>query len=70
MNNALARVVGTHVENVIGADPGTTAESLGLAGIWIPVEDGTVGVGFVYDAETGEFLPPFELEPASEEPIP
>lgn len=68
MNNALARVVGTYVQNVIAVEPGTTAAALGLDGVWVPVEDGTVGVGFVYDAETGEFLPPFEPELTGEEP--
>lgn len=58
MNNALACIVGTRVVNVIAVEPGATGPDLGLAGTWIPVEDGTVGVGFLYDAETGAFLPP------------
>lgn len=62
MNNALACIVGTRVVNVIAVEPGATATDLGLSGTWIQVEDGAVGVGFIFDAETGEFLPPFDDE--------
>lgn len=58
MNSALANIAGGIVANVIAVEPGTTATDLGLVGAWIPVEDGTVGVGFTYDSETGAFAPP------------
>lgn len=59
---ALVEIEGTRVVNVICVLDDATPESLGLSGAWVAAQDGDAGIGFVYDAETGAFLPPIEPE--------
>jgi hypothetical protein len=59
---ALVQIESGVVVNVILALDDATPESLGLSGTWVSAQDGEAGIGFIYDAETGAFLPPFDDE--------
>lgn len=73
----LAQITDGFVSNAIvvpeDATPAFAADVLGLPGAWVLADEGTVGVGFLYDDVSGEFLPPppppyDEDEPPTEEP--